>query len=61
MPPGGAALYTGTRIPEWKGSLLVGMLGSKHLHRVVFDAAQPGACESHEVYLQRRRTAGCAR
>lgn len=51
-PPGGAALYTGSSIPEWRGSLLVGVLGARHLHRVVFDAANPGRVESHEVYLQ---------
>ena len=27
VPPGGAAIYTGTRIPEWRGSLIVGSLG----------------------------------
>src|SRR5690606_33224997 len=27
-PPGGAAVYTGDLIPEWKGSLLVGTLRS---------------------------------
>ena len=51
-PPGGAALYTGSSIPEWRGSLMVGMLGAQHLHRVVFDAANPGHVEHHEVYLQ---------
>lgn len=34
VPPGGVALYRGEAIPAWKGSLLVGVLGSKHLHRV---------------------------
>ena len=51
-PPGGAALYTGTSIPEWRGSLLVGMLGAQQLHRVVFDGANPGRVAAHEVYLQ---------
>jgi aldose sugar dehydrogenase len=51
-PPGGAALYTGTSIAEWRGSLLVGMLGRRHLHRVTFDPVQPGRVASHEVYLQ---------
>ena len=50
MPPGGAAVYTGDRIPPWKGSLLVGTLGSKHLHRVQF---VPGTrrVQHHEVYF----------
>lgn len=52
MPPGGAAIYTGDAIPEWKGSLLVGTLGSRHLHRVVFDAQDPRRVAKHEVYLR---------
>ena len=52
VPPGGAAFYTGTAIPEWRGSLLIGTLRSKHLHRVKFSAAEPGAVELHEVYFQ---------
>ncbi|RKG63695.1 PQQ-dependent sugar dehydrogenase [Corallococcus sp. CA054B] len=51
-PPGGAAVYTGSAIPEWKGSLLVGTLKSKHLHRVEFDARQPHRVTRHEVYLR---------
>lgn len=49
-PPGGAAVYTGTAIPEWRGSLIVGVLGAKHLHRVVLD---PGSrrVTAHEVYF----------
>lgn len=52
MPPGGAALYTGDAISEWKGSLLVGTLGSRHLHRVVFDTQEPRRVAKHEVYLR---------
>jgi glucose/arabinose dehydrogenase len=55
MPPGGAAIYTGEAIPEWKGSLLIGTLGSRHLHRVVFDAQEPGRVAQHEVYLRNTR------
>ncbi|MGE6760099.1 PQQ-dependent sugar dehydrogenase [Corallococcus interemptor] len=51
-PPGGAAVYTGSAIPEWRGSLLVGTLKSKHLHRVVFDANEPRRVAKHEVYLR---------
>jgi glucose/arabinose dehydrogenase len=51
-PPGGAALYTGSAIPEWKGSLLVGTLGSRHLHRVEFSAEDPRRVAKHEVYLR---------
>ncbi|WP_224368938.1 PQQ-dependent sugar dehydrogenase [Hyalangium versicolor] len=52
MPPGGASIYTGDAISEWKGSLLVGTLGSRHLHRVVFDAQEPRRVAKHEVYLR---------
>ena len=51
-PPGGAAIYTGDAIPEWKGSLLIGTLGSRHLHRVVFSQENPSQVAQHEVYLR---------
>jgi glucose/arabinose dehydrogenase len=47
-PPGGAAVYTGTAIPEWRGSLLIGTLRSEHLQRVVIE---DGRVARHEVYL----------
>jgi aldose sugar dehydrogenase len=52
VPPGGAAIYTGNTIPEWKGSLIIATLRSEHLHRVVFDPQSPGRVQLHEVYLQ---------
>ncbi|XXF77460.1 PQQ-dependent sugar dehydrogenase [Myxococcaceae bacterium GXIMD 01537] len=52
VPPGGAALYTGSAIPEWKGSLLVASLGATHLHRVEFDPQEPRRVAKHEVYLR---------
>jgi len=52
MPPGGGAIYTGDAIPEWKGSFVIGTLGSRHLHRVVFDASNPRKVAQHEVYFQ---------
>jgi aldose sugar dehydrogenase len=52
VPPGGASFYTGTAIPEWRGSLLIGTLRSTHLHRVKFSASDPGVVELHEVYFQ---------
>lgn len=48
MPPGGAAIYTGDKIPEWKGSLLIGTLGSEHLQQVEI---QNGKVASHAVYF----------
>lgn len=52
VPPGGALLYRGTAIPQWKGSVLMGVLGSKHLHRVVLDPKDPHHVLSHEVYFE---------
>jgi glucose/arabinose dehydrogenase len=51
-PPGGAALYTGDSIPEWKGSLFVGTLGSRHLHRVIFDEQDARRVMKHQMYLR---------
>jgi glucose/arabinose dehydrogenase len=51
VPPGGAAIYRGAAIPEWRGSLLVGTLASRHLHRVAFDAADPTRLVLHETYF----------
>ncbi|MFW6296617.1 MAG: PQQ-dependent sugar dehydrogenase [Halothece sp.] len=52
LPPGGAAVYTGNSIPEWNGSLMIGVLGGRHLHRITFDPNNPTRVDSHEVYLQ---------
>jgi len=52
VPPGGASFYTGTAIPDWNGSLLIGTLRSTHVHRVKFSAADPAVVEVHEVYFQ---------
>ncbi len=49
VPPAGADIYTGEAIPQWKGSMIIGTLGSRHLHRVQFENAR---VEHHEVYLQ---------
>jgi aldose sugar dehydrogenase len=37
IAPSGAAFYTGSRFPEWKGSLFVGALAGRALHRLVVD------------------------
>lgn len=50
-PPGGAAIYTGDDIPAWRGSFIVGTLGSRHLHRVRFERGTARVLE-HEVYLR---------
>ncbi|NJR62564.1 MAG: PQQ-dependent sugar dehydrogenase [Cyanobacteria bacterium CRU_2_1] len=51
LPPGGAAIYTGNAIPEWKGSFIVAALRAEQLQRVVIDP-QSGQVQQHEVYLQ---------
>jgi glucose/arabinose dehydrogenase len=48
-PPGGASVYRGDAVAEWKGSVLVGTLGSRHLHRVVL--GDDRRVRIHEVYL----------
>jgi glucose/arabinose dehydrogenase len=57
MPPGGATLYTGTAIPAWTGSFMVGSLGfassdGQHLHRIQVNPDNPYLVERHEVYLR---------
>ena len=52
VPPGGASFYTGSAIPQWRGSLLIGTLRSQHLHRVKFSDKDPAAVELHEVYFR---------
>ena len=49
VPPGGIAIDRGERIPAWKGSVLMGTLGSRHLHRFVL---QDERVASHEVYFR---------
>lgn len=49
VPPGGAVIYTGDAFPAWRGDLLIGTLGSTHLHRVRLDRA--GRVVAHAVYL----------
>lgn len=58
-PPGGAAIYTGKAIPEWRGSFLVGTLKSKHLQRVALDEA--GRVKMHEAYFEGDRPEGFGR
>ncbi|MFW5924836.1 MAG: PQQ-dependent sugar dehydrogenase [Myxococcota bacterium] len=52
VPPGGAAIYRGDAIGPWRGDLLVGALGARHLHRVVFDSDEPRRVAHHEVYFR---------
>jgi glucose/arabinose dehydrogenase len=51
LPPGGAAIYTGDAIPEWKGSLIVAALRAEQLQRVVIDP-QSNQVQLNEVYFQ---------
>ncbi|HEY6878540.1 MAG TPA: PQQ-dependent sugar dehydrogenase, partial [Polyangiales bacterium] len=58
LPPGGAAIYRGTSIKEWVGSLIVATLGlpgmgeGEHLHRIKVSDDNPYVVEKHEVYLK---------
>ncbi len=52
VPPGGAAISRGAALPDWQGDLIVGTLGSRHLHRVAFDDESPRRVERHAVYLR---------
>lgn len=61
VPPGGAEWYEGDAIPAWKGSLLMGTLGSRHLHRVVFAPDDPRRVAAHEVYFRGDQPAGYGR
>lgn len=58
-PPGGLVVYRGDAIPEWKGSVLVGTLRSRHLQRVVLDP--DGRVVRHEAYLVGDPPAGLGR
>ncbi|HSD67880.1 MAG TPA: PQQ-dependent sugar dehydrogenase [Vicinamibacteria bacterium] len=59
MPPGGGSVYRGDAIPAWKGSFLVGTLGSRHLHR--YELSKEGRLARHEVYLEGDPPAGLGR
>ena len=54
----GAAIYTGTAIPQWSGSFMVSTLGSAtlsdglHLHRIQVAEDDPYVIEAHDVYLE---------
>ncbi len=50
VPPGGAAIYTGTTIEGWRDTVLVGSLGAEHLHRVSFEETGKRVAV-HETYL----------
>jgi glucose/arabinose dehydrogenase len=49
-PPGGSSIYRGDAIPLWRGSLLVGVLGARHLQRVRLDETGTAVAQ-HEVYF----------
>jgi glucose/arabinose dehydrogenase len=49
-PPGGGLLYTGSAIPEWTGSFIVGTLGSTLLERFVIQS-NPYGVSSNETYF----------
>jgi aldose sugar dehydrogenase len=50
-PPGGALIYRGQRIPEWRNSLLVATLRSEHLQRIELSSQPPWRVLHNEVYF----------
>lgn len=61
-PPGGAVLYTGDKIPEWKDSLILGILGGKHVQRVSFSIKDNQmSVASHDVYFEGENPDGYGR
>lgn len=57
LPPGGAVIYRGNAIPEWKGDLIVGVLGiepggANQLHRVMLARDGSATVTGHEVYFE---------
>jgi aldose sugar dehydrogenase len=61
VPPGGAAIVRGDALRGWSGDLVLGTLGSRHLHRIRFSGSEPDRVESHEVYLRGEPPAGHGR
>ncbi len=51
VPPGGALVYQGNDIPEWKGNVLVASTGGEQLQRIVL-GSDGTSTASHEVYFQ---------
>ena len=53
MPPGGAAVYTGTEIPQWNGDLIIGVMGfdPSTPHYTDYGSTQRNVTLS-EVYLR---------
>lgn len=49
VPPGGAAIARSDAIPAWKGALVIGSLGSTHLHVVHLAGRR---VSRHEVYFE---------
>ncbi|HEU4611413.1 MAG TPA: PQQ-dependent sugar dehydrogenase [Kofleriaceae bacterium] len=52
VPPGGAAFYRDGSIRAWRGELVIGTLGSHHLHRVRF--GRDGRVVAHHTELSDR-------
>ena len=52
IAPSGATFYDGAAIPQWRGSLFFTTLAGTHLHRLVFDQADPGRVLADERLYQ---------
>ncbi|MBI2059991.1 MAG: PQQ-dependent sugar dehydrogenase [Nitrospirae bacterium] len=53
VAPSGCVLYTGDRIPSWKGNLFLAMLRGQHLRRVVLEPSDPTRRKSDEILFNR--------
>jgi glucose/arabinose dehydrogenase len=51
LPPGGAVVYRGSAIPEFRGNVLITGLAAEHLHRIVL---REGSVAAHEVYFRQK-------
>lgn len=51
LPPASATFYTGDAIPEWRGALVIGVLGVKQLQVVHFDE-DTRLYEDNAIYLE---------
>jgi glucose/arabinose dehydrogenase len=51
ISPSSVAIYTGDRIPAWKGHFFIGALNGQMLQRVAFDQPQPQAERREALFM----------
>ena len=55
VAPSGMAFYTGTRFPDWQGSLLVGELKARRVERLVLSEGKGTTGQGARVGVTRRQ------